>query len=1237
MKRFLRLLLMFVVLLQFVSPIIARELTPEEKAKKRQEILELIKKKQAEKAKKEAKLKSSTKSGAAKQDVAAVIAKYESYLKRSCTTSKSNRCADALFSVSKLYYTKAKSDYIKNQEAYEKAMDKYDRNPVGPEPIAPFPNYDKPLNSYLKAIKEYPNSPKVGEAYFQAGSIYMLKGDLDNALKMYLALVEKRPNDMRAAAAHFRIAEIYFNGTETQEKNYTEALKHLNMINDAYVNDAIKEMAHFRKAEIYYNRGDLEKAAELFGDYIDKCDNLIYPKRDLRPEALEYLAVAFSDMDNGAESAIKYFDKHGGRSYEDTVIYAVGFKNYDHGQYDAAVLALGTALKKFPDFQLAPKAQMAIVNSYVIRRKNEEANKAREVLVDTYGKGSAWITKHADDKKTVAIADKNVRDALGQIAVYYHAKAQASREPEKKKEWYAEALKRYNQFIAQYPEDKWKNYEFHYNAAEAYMTLGNFAKAAEYYDFVASADLSTYPKFTQQIDTIGISAEDQEKEKATKKSSPVDISQMDAGFNAIVALDTLRKIKIKEQGLKDSAAYNLPETQKFIAYAEAFQKRFPKSPNAAEVLMLIADVTFNGGDYAKTVTICDNAIQMYGTQGDIFTRAMKLKADAYTESKQYDLAVGIYDTLILKSDKASKEYKKYVNLASGALFLKAQSLDKAGNKSGAANIYMSISNKYPQSDVADKAWFEAAAVYESDSAYEEAAKTFAMLTRKFPKSSLVPKAFGRASEDYVKANQYEKAAAVMELAATTVKDTSFALGALAKSAEYYKKAGNGRKAADLYYLAYKMFPTAKNTPLALYNAGREYEDIKDYAKAIEVYKTLATKYAENSYAAEGYYSIGYCYEKMGDKEKMANAFVDYSKKFTVDRPKQINALLMATDAYIELGKINQAESQVAVALKIYDKFHKKAAIEPEVGAKAYYTYGELNRAKLEKIKLTGKNPKAVQKKLDAKVKALKPVLESYAEAIKQGVEEWTFKSTYAIGMTYVNFASDVANQKLFGNRDQKLAGKIQILSSLDKYYAKAQENFDWIIETAQEQNLTNDYVDSAEVAFMEMGYRKGRLLESVGEIFRDAPIPGGLSSDEEAAYRDALDEKYLTALDAALPKYEEAIDAAKQLHIGKNMWVDSIRSRIEYIDPTDEILLVDLDAEKAKVATANEPSDADKITIKVEKELNKALQEIENIVKSGLPMDQKVSRLNGIELEAKREITKEEALIKEYKDKLGLE
>ena len=117
----------------------------------------------------------------------------------------------------------------------------------------------------------------------------------------------------------------------------------------------------------------------------------------------------------------------------------------------------------------------------------------------------------------------------------------------------------------------------------------------------------------------------------------------------------------------------------------------------------------------------------------------------------------------------------------------------------------------------------------------------------------------------------------------------------------------------------------------------------------------------------------------------------------------------------------------------------------------------------------------------------------YAKAIELGVAEWTVRATYMIGMGFVDMADAVSNQTLFGSAEQKIASKIKILSSLDKYYEKAQEYFYKNIDWAHNQNIKGEYVEKSIERFTEMMFKRGYIMEQVGIEFASAPIPKELS------------------------------------------------------------------------------------------------------------------------------------------------
>lgn len=1210
--------------------------------KKKQEIL----KKLQELKEKKMKIQQETQSKISKQkssqpqkSLDEIIAKYES-LHSNCSKTKSERCADVMYTLSKLYYDKARDDYIKARQEYEKAMDKWERNPQGPEPVNPVPDYSKALQFYRNSIKEYPDFEKADEGYYQIGSICMIIGEVDESKEAFTSLVTKLPNSIRASAAHFRLAEFCF-----MDRDFTCALKHIERIKENEINPEVQEMAHYRKAEIYYNRAEFDKAADLFFNFVEKCDRGEYPKRDLRNEALEYLAICFSDMPDGAEKAIELFKSVGKRPYEDYVIYTVGMKNFNHGQYEQAASALKTALDKYPYYIEAPLAQQMIVSCYVIRKKYEEANEEREKLVERYSTGSEWITRNMKDPVAIEKASNEVKRALAAIPIYYHVEAQKK----KSKALYEKALARYQQYISTFPSAKWKVYEFKYNMAEIYNSLHEYEKAAESYDYVATQDLSTYPKFVQDWDTLGMEQEEIEKLKKEKSSSPVAISQEDAGYNAIVALDNLRKKIIAQQSLTDEQAYARPETIKFLQYIESFQTKFPSSSNAPEVLYLAGNVHYLAKAYDAAITTFQKIISTY-SKTQFSSKALRMLAKTYTSSGQFNLALSNYKQLLAQEKPNTNEYNEIVDLAAVAMFQNANAKKKAGDLQAAAEAFKRIFDEFPNSNSADRGWFEAAACYEEMQKHDLAAKTFKELGNKFPKSTLLEKSYVRAAENYKKLDKWPEAAAIYELAAVKIPKEDYAIPSLSSAAECYQNVKMYDKAGKMYEIIMEKYPADKRTPLAIYNGGLVYEKGKLYAKAIELYTLLGTKYTDSEYAAEGYYSIGFCYEKMGKNNEMAQAFSSYAEKFTENRSKQVEALVRASEAYIKMKNFKEAEKNAELAINIYEKFKKKSSIDLVAASKAYYTLGEIRQNEFNDIKLKGRRERDVQNKLKAKTKALEPVLKAYGKAIEIGVSEWTIRSTYMIAQCFIDFAVDIRDQSLFGNKDQQIAGKINIISGLEKYYMKAMEKLYWVINTAYEQNIQNEWVEKSKEQFISLAYKKGYLFEEIGIILKNAPIPRGLSAEETQVYKDVLEEKYLEAMDAALPKYEEGVKAASELGLINNPWLDSLRARISFINPQSEALTIQVQA-RAQKTPANVSSstvtpsgtNATDITAaapttakRKDERLERNLRRIANIMEMNISVEEKIKQLRSIESDARREIQKEESLIEEILAKLKL-
>ncbi|HUI93464.1 MAG TPA: tetratricopeptide repeat protein [Chitinivibrionales bacterium] len=1176
-----------------------------------------------------------------KGSIEEIIKRYETLLE-SCT-KKSDRCADVLFTLAQLYYDEARDKYIKAREDYGDAMKKWEDNgSKGPEPTNPIPNYTKPMKMYLRLVKEYSDFRTIDEAYFQMGNIYLVMGDLDSAAWAMELVVKANPNGCRAAQAHFRLSDFAY-----MQRDFPKALKHLELCKppECLSPDNLG-MVQYRKGEINYNMGEFDKSVQLFFEYIEKCDKGEYPKQEFRQEAMEYMAIAFSDMPNGSEEAAKFFRRIGSKPYEDYVIYTIGMKNRVHGQTDDAIKSLQNALQRFPYYKDAPIAQQMLVECYIIKKDYEKANAAREKLVDNYDEKSQWYSKNTTQKAVIDQSRNEVRKALAAIPLYYHGIAQKNKD----KAMYEKALARYNEFAKKFPEDKWHNYEFKYYMAEIYNTLGDYLKSAENFDYVAMADLSTFGPYKEEVDTLGMDQTEIEKQKKEEKTGPISISQEDAAYNAVVALMNARKKAMARDGLTDETAMTLNETKLLLDYIHRYQVKFAKSANAAEITYIGADVYYAAKMY-------DNASKDYKFIIDTYpdskfaAKSMRMIANCYVSTGEFDLAMAKYKDLLKKTAQNTPEYAEIIELAAGAMFKKAESMKKANNVMGAADAFKAIATDYPKSKVAARGWLEAAICYEATNNFELAASTLQDLAAKFPSSELRENAFLRAADDFKKIEKWANAANVYQTAALTITKPDYAIPSLSYAAEAYSKVNDYDNAGKMFELAYERYPKDAKTPLALYNAGLIYEKGKLYEKAIRAYMVLTQNFPASEYSAEAFFSVGLCYEKMGKNVDMAAVFTDFARKYEGDKYKQVEALVKAGNAYFNLGDFKEAQKDYLLANEVYEKNKGHADMPVEAVAESYFKQGEILYKAFTDISLKG-NKQQVQANLKLKEEALKNAAGPYAKSIELGVEEWTLRSTYKIGMGFVDFADAIEDQSIEGSTEQKIGAKIKILQGLQKYYESALKYFQKNIEWAYDQNITGEYVTKSMDMFMKVLFLRANTLEKVGIIIKTSPVPKDLSKEDKQSYMEVLEEKALEFMDKALPLYEQAINIAADMGIAESPWIAKIKERITEINPSSEALKKTITprqpkapppeqekpvtkkteaGEKTVLAPTTSEAQAPAKKVYRDEQYQRNMKRIQNIVQMEIPLEDKIKQLKRIEIEAQRSQQEEEDKIQELK------
>ncbi len=263
--------------------------------------------------------------------------------------------------------------------------------------------------------------------------------------------------------------------------------------------------------------------------------------------------------------------------------------------------------------------------------------------------------------------------------------------------------------------------------------------------------------------------------------------------------------------------------------------------------------------------------------------------------------------------------------------------------------------------------------------------------------------------------------------------------------------------------------------------------------------------------------------------------------------QDIPALVKSGNARLKMNQEAQAEKCYRSAVGIYKKSAKESVPYISDVAEAYCRIGDIYYTKYLKIDINGIDANAVREKLMQKNQALEIPAENFGNAISIATARWTIYATYMIGTSFVDMATAIERQPLFGNAAQQVASKIKLRSSLEKYYNKANTYYKKNIDWSRTQNIKDEYIDSSMNRSVEMTYRLGDNMEEVGRLLKNAPMPSNLSESEKNAFALALEHKWLEARKAALPYYKQAVQAASDLGITQSSWLNMALLRISDI------------------------------------------------------------------------------------------
>lgn len=842
----------------------------------------------------------------------------------------------------------------------------------------------------------------------------------------------------------------------------------------------------------------------------------------------------------------RILEKHPDFARLDLVLYMKAFTHVERGENDAAFALFRRILDDFPNSRFRPDAHMAhaehIFNTdYDFRAALVEYDKVLQYeeseLYDLALFKSAWCLWQLGRKTDAAVRFRKVLDLDGERA--------AGGRRKRLKELQSEALEyliqvftedernraadvrrflqeiggerhvervlirlsatyfdqaRFEQGIEAYqlllqinPSDK-RAPEWQLAIARGYMALDNFAKALAAYAALAQSYGKTSTWASQQGDPERVSETHAKIEKAIREQA----------------------LTLHELGQRDDRREYFEKTA--LLY-QLYLSHFDDQPESYKLTFYLGEVLFH-------------RLARYAEAGEAYlAAARKNPKGEFTKDALYN-AIGAFERVREKE------------IASCAKDVKTPCAETENDKkfSQAIELYATY---YPDDPDLPEILFRQGKLYYDRRIYDPAVRMFGQLLDRYPQSpyaadagELVLDSFNRAA-DYQNIEVWArklKTAPAFKSPESQKRLDGLILGAVFNLGEQLAKKGEHEQAAEAYARAAREFPHDPRAPKALYNAGLEQQRAGKLAAADQAYTKLVDTYPGSSEGALGAWNGAQMYESIAQFRDAARFYEGYAERF----PKAekagdagYNAVLLrlsardydkavqdgnrfidrfpkdgaADDVYFLVGRAHEAQGKQRDAAATYREFLRRSK-DPDRRVEAY--------ARLGQVHLSAGDRKAAD--------------DAFASAVAEGKKH---QRKLEAGRYYAAQARYLQGDEALRDFDAvKIEGDVRGLSGRLKQKSKL---------LGKAASIYADVVDFAVAEWVTAAlYKIGQTYERFAKALNDAPVPEGLSEQEQQVYRDELSMFVVPIEERALEAYEGGYKKARELGI-YNKWTVLMR------------------------------------------------------------------------------------------------
>lgn len=549
--------------------------------------------------------------------------------------------------------------------------------------------------------------------------------------------------------------------------------------------------------------------------------------------------------------------------------------------------------------------------------------------------------------------------------------------------------------------------------------------------------------------------------------------------------------------------------------------RFPDSVFSYEMSFYLAEILYH-------------RMQKLDEAGNMYLRAAKLRPKGeLTQDALYNAVLAFERVRTSELAQCSKE---------GAQSVACAETDTDRRFSEAIGMYVEL---FPNDPEVPGILFRQGKLYFDRGLYDPAVRQFGQLLEKYPRSEyassageLVLESFNRA-KDYANIETWArklKSAPAFQTADAQRKLDALILQSVFKNGEQLAGRAEHAQAADAYLRAAHEFPRDPRAAQAYVNAGQQWQLAGKLDAAADAYDALITKYPGSEEGAVGAYSCAQMFETIAQFSDAAKYYEAYAEQFPKG-DKRADALYNAIVLRVAAGDDARAVQDAQLFLSLYPKHDARDGALLLLG-RAQEAQQKWDAA-ADTYRRYAKEGKSLDRRVEADTRLATVLLK---KGDKRGAERALASASSAGGKNgaRLNEGKYFAAQARFMQADLVLAEMDAIkIEGETRTLGKRLEQKSELLRKASGMYLEVVELRVAEWVTAAL-FKIGRSYELFADGLRSAPVPSGLSEEEEQSYRDQLGSFIVPIEERALEAYEGGYQKALELEV-LNKWTEELR------------------------------------------------------------------------------------------------